>query len=72
MEKAYDLKVLGEKLKARGINVVETELPAVVGDIFDWVEESAVASKTLVDDLLIPVMPLAKKFINKKIEEIKF
>lgn len=64
MEKAYDLKNLGEKLKAKGLPVLEDTAEKSVEAIFEWLKESAVVSKTTVDDMLALLYPQAEKMIK--------
>lgn len=78
MDKAYDLKVLGEKLKAAGIPVLEDSLESAAGKCYiamkEWLVESAPLSETKIDDLIAPfygqldpvILPLIDK-INHKV-----
>ena len=73
MEKAYDLKALGLKLKAQGLPIAEEALEAVGAQVYlalkAWVQESAVLSENKIDDVLAPfisqldpiVLPLIEK-----------
>ena len=70
MEKAYDLKVLGEKLKERGLDLAEESLVIVAEELFEWVRESAIASKTPYDDMALIVLPELKKLALKGIDKI--
>lgn len=70
MEKAYDLKALVEKLKAKGLDVAEDAAKIVVEESFAWVEESAKLSATPYDDLLIAVIPVMKKEVLKAVDKI--
>lgn len=67
---AYDVKVLGEKLKSRGLDVAEDALKGVVGDVFDWVESSIKESVTPYDDIALGVLPVIKAETMKKIDTI--
>ena len=67
---AYDVKVLGEKLKARGLDVAEEALKGLVEDVFTWVEESVKLSPTPYDDLALGVLPVVKAETLKKIDAI--
>lgn len=78
MEKAYDLKALGEKLKAAGIPVMEDALESAAGKCYiavkEWLTESAPLSENKIDDIVAPfygqldpvILPLIDK-INKKV-----
>lgn len=70
MEKAYDLKALVEKLKAKGLDVAEDAAKVIVEESFAWVEESAKLSATPYDDLLIAVIPVMKKEVLKAVDKI--
>lgn len=61
MEKAYDVKVLAEKLKAKGLDLGEEAVKLVVGETVDWAVESAQVSKTPYDDVIALVAPQLKK-----------
>lgn len=70
MDKAYDLKVLGEKLKSKGLDLAEESLKIVFETTCDWVEESAVISPNIYDDLIKLAMPQIKKVVLEKIDMI--
>ena len=70
MEKAYDLKVLGEKLKGKGLDVAEESLKIVVDELFVWLTESAVMSPNVYDDMMALVYPQAKKYILEQVDKI--
>jgi len=70
MEKAYDLNALGEKLKARGLDVAEDMARVIVEELFDWLAESAILSETPYDNLLAPVYPMAKKAALDQVDKI--
>ena len=69
-KKAYDVKVLMEKLKARGLDLAEEAAGMVVEEVADWVVESAAISKTPFDDVAAVVMPTLKKEAMKAIDKI--
>jgi hypothetical protein len=52
----YELKALGEKLKAKGLDVAEDALIDVINETFDWVEEQAKANGHTVVQGLAPVV----------------
>ena len=60
MKEAYDLKVLGEKLKARGLDLAEDALIILIEESFSWVEDSAKISETPYDDMGLIVLPQLK------------
>lgn len=51
--KPYDVPALMAKLKERGLNVAEDAAKSVVGDFFDWLEESIKLSPTPFDDMAL-------------------
>ena len=57
---AYDLKVLVEKLKARGLDVAEDAAKGLVEDVFSFVEASVKESATPYDDILLGILPVVK------------
>lgn len=67
---AYDIKVLGEKLKSRGLNVAEDALKGLVEDVFSWVEDSVKESATPYDDIALGVLPVIKSATLSKIDQI--
>lgn len=72
MEKAYDVKALGEKLKAKGLVAVEASVEEVGKEVYaatkEWLKESAALSKTTVDDLVVPFIDKLDETVNKAIE----
>lgn len=70
MEKAYDVKVLAEKLKARGLDVAEEAAKIIVEEAFAWVEESAKASETPYDNMGLIVLPELKKLALGAVDKI--
>lgn len=70
MEKAYDVKVLAEKLKGRGLDVAEEAAKIIVEEALAWVEESAKLSATPYDDMGLIVVPQLKKLALAQIDKI--
>jgi len=70
MDKAYDVKALAEKLKARGLDVAEDVATEVLGAVFEFFEESAVLSENKYDDLLLAILPMLKSEALKAIDKI--
>lgn len=71
---AYDLKVLGERLKAQGLVVVqhgkelgEDAAEVLYKELSQWLKDSALESKTPFDDIAIPMLT---KFDEKALAEI--
>jgi len=70
MEKAYDIKVLGEELKSLGLPVLEDTAVKIVEKIFKWLEESAKISHTPYDDLVALLYPQIKILILAQVDKI--
>ena len=70
MEKAYDVKVLLEGLKGKGLDIAEDAAKIVVEEVLEWVVKSASVSKTPFDDVLAAVMPVAKKELLDIVDKI--
>lgn len=69
-KKAYDVAVLLEKLKARGLDLAEEAGKIVVEEVTEWVVESAQISKTPFDDVAIVAMPAIKKLALEQVDKI--
>jgi len=75
-KKAYDLKLLIEIAKTKGLDVAEDGAEVLYHTLMEWLVESAMLSATPIDDILIIakstidglVLPQIDK-INGKIEE---
>jgi len=67
---AYDIKVLAEKLKSRGLDVGEDLLKGVVEDVFGWAEASVKESPTPYDDIALAILPVIKVEALKQIDKI--
>lgn len=70
MEKAYDVKDLVEKAKAKGLDIAEDAAGHLVDILFDWLDESAQKSDNVYDDILRSVYPLAKAEAKKAVDKI--
>jgi hypothetical protein len=70
MEKAYDVKALVEKLKARGLDVAEDIAGEVLEAVFEFFQESAVMSENKYDDLVLAILPMLKAEALKAIDKI--
>ena len=70
MEKAYDLKLLGEELKNEGLEIAEESLKIVVEAMFKFLEKSAVLSETPYDNMAVMLYPQIKELILSKVEDI--
>lgn len=78
MEKAYDLKALGEmileKAKEQGLPLAEdaVEKLAIVAyeGVMGWVQESARLSETPIDDLVVPFLAHFDPIVDAQIKKI--
>lgn len=68
--KAYDVKVLLEKLKLRGVDIAEESARALVEELFVWLKDSAIESETKYDDLLLAVYPKIEEYILENVDKI--
>lgn len=70
MEKAYDLKDLGLRMKNIGLPVAEEAVEQAVKEMFAWLRESAVLSATPYDDMATFIYPQLEQLILKQAEKI--
>jgi len=70
MEKAWDTKELIKKLKSQGLDIAEDAGKVLVEAVFDWAEESVKLTPNKIDDIALSVMPIIKKYLIKKIDEL--
>lgn len=68
--KAYDLKVLGQRLKAKGLVEVEDAAEGIYTELKAWIEESAVISKTPYDNMALIIFPQLDSLILPAIDKI--
>lgn len=60
MEKAFDIKVLVEKLKGHGLDLAEDAAKLAIVDILDWAAESVALTENKFDDIAIAFLPQLK------------
>lgn len=74
MEKAYDLKALGEALKAEGVPVALDALESIAAKAYvatkKWVQESAKLSENKVDDVVAPFLDYVDPYVMPQIDKI--
>ena len=74
MEKAYDLKVLGERLMDAGVPIAKEALEDTAGKVYlilkDWAKESAPLSKTTIDDFVAPFYDQLDQIVFPAIDKI--
>ena len=69
-QKAYDLKVLGKRLKDKGLDLGEEAVALLVEELMDWAAESAVVSKNPYDDILAVAVPHLKAAALAQVDKI--
>lgn len=70
MEKAYDLKDLGERLKKNGLNLAEEEVKMVYAETKGWLRDSAVLSTNKIDDLVAPFLDQLDPIVLPVVDKI--
>ena len=70
MEKSYDLKDLGKRLKEKGLVELEDGAEAIVKELFAWLRESAIMSPNVYDDMAMIVYPKIEEMILSQVDKI--
>jgi hypothetical protein len=70
MEKAFDVKVLMGKLKARGLDLAEDAAVIVIEETFDWTGESLALTNNKLDDVVIPFIPTLKAAALSQVDKL--
>ena len=70
MEKAYDIKELGDKLKDEGLDVLEDVSVVILKSVMSWIKESAELSEGKFDDMLVGVLPMIEGYVLEQIDKI--
>jgi len=70
MEKPFDLKYLGEKMKEAGLDIAEESLGKGAVVFFDFLDESAKLSQNMVVKLVASLLPEARKAVLEQIDKI--
>jgi DNA-binding transcriptional ArsR family regulator len=70
MTKAYDLKVLGERLKEAGLVEVEDMAEKTYLIVKEWMKESAPLSATKMDDMVAPLYDHLDPFVLPKVDRL--
>lgn len=70
MEKAYDIKDLGERLKAKGLDLAEEAVGIVYKETKEWIKESAALSENKFDDLAAPFLDQLDAVVLPQIDKI--
>lgn len=70
MKEAYQLKVLGEKLKAKGLDKAEEMAGEIYVELKAWLEEGAAKSTTPFDDMVVPFLENLDAIVMPQIDKI--
>lgn len=70
MDKAWDAKGLLDKLKARGLDMLEADAMMAAEEILAWVHESIVLSETKMDDITLPFLPMIEGPLKALVDQI--
>lgn len=70
MEKAYDAKELGKRLKAKGLVELEDGAEEIYKEVKAWLKESALLSKMPYDDIAVPFLDNLDKLVLPQIDKI--
>lgn len=70
VKKAYDFKLLAEKLKGQGLALAEDAAEKAFDATIEWLEESAKLSATPYDDMALILVPQIKKIAKEQIDKI--
>ena len=68
--KAYDLKVLLEKLKSQGLELTEEAVKIFVKQLVLWLKESAAISENKIDDVAALGLPELEKLALSLADDI--
>lgn len=69
-QKAYEIKALMAKFKARGLDLAEDAARMVVEETCNWVIESAVISENKIDDVVALGIPQLKQILLPLVDKI--
>jgi hypothetical protein len=70
MEKAFDVAVLADKLKARGLDVAEDAAKAIVEETVAWVKASVALTENKFDDFFMVIEPMLMPELAKQVDKI--
>lgn len=70
MEKAYDFKVLGQRLKAKGLIQAEESVEEIYAELKTWVKESNDVDPNAIVTMLLGFVPLVDGVVNPLINKI--
>ena len=67
---AYDLKVLAEKLRGRGLDIAEEAAGIVYVELKAWLKESALLSENKIDDVVVAFLDQLDPIVLPQIDKI--
>lgn len=70
MQKAYDIQILIEMAKKRGLNLTEDAAKGLVLDAMSWFSQSAALSATPIDDVFASLAPHFQAALMKELDKI--
>ena len=70
MTEAYQLKDLGDKLRARGLDLAEEAVGILYVELKAWLKESAVKSENKIDDLVAGFLDQLDPIVLPQIDKI--
>lgn len=70
MEKAYDLKDLGERLKKHGLDIAEDTVKMIYVELKGWLVDSAAKSENKIDDLVAPFLNQLDPIVLPAVDKI--
>lgn len=70
MEKAFDVKALGEELKAQGLPLLEDGAEKAYAAVNAWLKKSAAIQGGLVGSILPAALDAVDGFVKGKIDQI--
>lgn len=70
MEKPFDVKDLGEKLKAAGLELAEENVKVLLPIFLDWIEDSVKMTENKFDDFFMMARPQIEAVLMPAIEKI--
>jgi len=68
--RAYDLNVLRDRLKEKGLDVLEEGAKDVIECTIDFLNESAEISPNKIDDIISPFLKSAKPWIMEQVDKL--
>lgn len=71
MKKSFDMNDLAERLKAKGLPAIEGVAELVVGEVFQWAEDSLmIHPNALVKGIGLPAVAILKPLAMEAVDKI--